>query len=362
MATLQAVNVEQRRDSKVLLKGVNLDIEKGEIFVIIGPTGAGKTTLLRILNLLDRPYSGDIYFNGFNAARSPGQILQIRRRMAMVFQKPAVFNSSVFENIAYPLRVRFNDRKTVASRVEYMLGITGLSGYGKRKAKTLSGGEVQRVALARAMISDPEVLLLDEPTANLDPSSVKIIEDLIIKFNKSNGVTIVMATHDMHQGQRLAHRAGMLMQAELIQVGKPSEIFHSPNNIRVAGFVGIRNIMNGKIVAVESGIATIDAGGSHIAGVSDLPLGSSVDIYIRPEDVILSLQETSSSARNTLNCTIKSVSFSGSLCHIGLDCGFPLEALVTRKSAEEMQLEEGKNIYASFKATAVKIMREPNGR
>ena len=362
MAILQAVNVEQRRDSKVLLKGVNLDIEKGEIFVIIGPTGAGKTTLLRILNLLDRPYSGDIYFNGFNATRSPGQILQIRRRMAMVFQKPAVFNSSVFENIAYPLRVRFNDRKTVASRVEYMLGITGLSGYGKRKAKTLSGGEAQRVALARAMISDPEVLLLDEPTANLDPSSVKIIEDLIIKFNKGNGVTTVMATHDMSQGQRLAHRVGVLMQAELIQVGNPSQIFHSPDSIRVAGFVGIRNIMNGKIIAAESGIATIDAGGSHIAGVSDLPLGSSVDIYIRPEDVTLSAQEASSSARNTLNCTIKSLSFSGSLCHIGLDCGFPLEALVTRKSAEEMQLGEGKNIYASFKATAVKIMWEPNGR
>lgn len=356
MEIIRAVNIEQRRDSRVLLKNINLEIEKGEIFVIIGPTGAGKTTLLRIFDLLDKPYSGDIFFDDFNAAAEPNRIFQMRRRMAMVFQKPAVFNTSVYENIAYPLKVRFKDGKMISSRVNHMLEITGLQGYGKRKAKTLSGGEAQRVAIARAMISDPEVLLLDEPTANLDPLSVNIIEDLILDFNRKSGVTIVMATHDLHQGQRLAQRVGVLMHTELIQVGRPLEIFYSPGSIEIASFVGIGNIMSGSIVAAESGIVTVNAAGSLITGVSALPAGTGVDIYIRPEDITLSRQALLSSARNVLSCRIKTLSFAESLCHVHLECGFTLIALLTRKSAEEMHLKEGENIYASFKATAVKII------
>ena len=356
MAFLRVVKLEQRAGQNTLLKDISFQIEKGEVFVFIGPTGAGKTTLLRLINLLDSPYSGDIFLGDLNITGNGAAQLQIRRRMAMVFQKPVVFNSTVFENIAYPLKVRGMGGRSIAPVVSSLLDKVGLAGYAKRKARTLSGGEAQRVALARAMASQPEVLLLDEPTANLDPASVKMIEDLVLKFNRESGVTVVMATHDMQQGQRLADRVGVLMAGELVYVGKPSEVFLSPDNIRVADFVGIRNILHGKVDRSEAGIVIIKIINRGIEAVSDLPAGSDVDIYVRPEDIVLSSQPASGSARNSLDCVIKSIRIAGSLNYIELDCGFLLEALVTSRSAEEMKLEKGKTIYASFKATAVKVL------
>ena len=168
MAFLKLVNLEQRVGDKFLLRNINLEIEKGELFVIIGPTGSGKTTLLRLIDLLDNPHSGDIHIGGLNATALKGERIDLRRKMAIVFQKPVVFNGTVFENIAYPLKMRGFKSRDIAPRVKSLLDTIGLSGYGRRKARTLSGGEAQRVALARAVIADPELLLLDEPTANLD--------------------------------------------------------------------------------------------------------------------------------------------------------------------------------------------------
>ncbi len=356
MAFLQTVNLEQRAGSKPLLKSINLKIDKGEVFVIIGPTGAGKTTLLRLLDLLDRPYAGDIYLDGIKATDAGVNVMEVRRRLSMVFQKPVVFNNSVFENVAYPLRVRGLDNRSITSRVEGMLEVSGLSGYAKRKAKTLSGGEAQRVALARAMIAEPQVLFMDEPTANLDPASVKAIESLIVEFNRSNNLTVVITTHDIQQGWRLAHRAGVLMQGELVQAGQPGEIFNAPRDIRVAGFVGIKNIMRGVIAWSRTGMAGVEINDRIIEAVSELPAGADVDIYIRPEEIVLSLQGLQGSARNTLAGRVKSVRVEGPLCTAMLDCGFTLEALVTARSAEEMALSEGQEIYASIKATAVKVL------
>ena len=359
MPLLRIVNLEQRAGFARLLRDINLEVEKGEVFVVIGPTGSGKTTLLRILDLLDKPYAGDVYFDGVNLTGTSNSLTNVRRRMSMVFQKPIVFTGDVMANVIYPLRVRSVGDSVARKRAVEMLATVGLEGYGKRKAKKLSGGEAQRVALARAMITDPQLLLLDEPTANLDPASVRLIEELVLKFNKEKGVTVVMTTHDMSQGQRLAHRAGVLMQGELIQTGKPLEIFHAPEDIRVAGFVGIKNIMLGRVVSSESGIADVEISGRIINGISDLPAGSEVDVYIRPDDIVLSPVETASSARNTLPAKITNLTYSGSLCTVNLDCGFPLEALVTRKSAEEMGLSAGQNIYVSFKATAVRVLIRP---
>ncbi len=356
MAFLRTVRLEQRAGGKVLLSDINLEINRGEVFVVIGPTGAGKTTLMRLLDLLDKPYSGDIYLDGAKVTNGGASLMHVRRRMAIVFQKPLVFNDSVFNNVAYPLKIRGAASKTVGQQVEKMLQATGLSGYARRKARTLSGGEAQRVALARALVTEPEVLLLDEPTANLDPTSVNLIESLVVEFNRLRGLTIVMATHDMQQGQRLAQRAGVLMDGQLVQVGRPVDIFYSPDNIRVAGLIGIHNIMRGKIASSEAGLASVDIGGRVIEVVTDLSAGSAVDVYIRPEDIILTQTAGTGSARNTLSCIIKSLKLTGSLCTVELDCGFHIEALVTVKSAEEMGLKQGQSIYASFKATAVRVL------
>jgi tungstate transport system ATP-binding protein len=356
MAFLQTVDLEQRAGAAVLLNRVNLSVEKGEIFIVIGPTGAGKTTLLRLINLLERPSAGDIYFDGEKITGSSGSVIQVRRRMAMVFQKPAVFNSTVYENVAYPLKVRGSHGKTARSTVYDLLEVIGLGGYAKRKAKTLSGGEAQRVALARAVVSNPDLLLLDEPTANLDPGTVKMIERLVMEFNRERGLTVIMSTHDMQQAQRVAGRVGVLMNGRLVQIGRPGDIFFSPDNASIAGFVGIRNLLKGNIARSESGIAVVDVDGRDIEAVSDLPAGAAVEIYIRPEEVVLSKLASDSSARNNLRCTIRALSSNGPLCTVIVDCGFPLEVLVTDRSAVEMGLSQGQDVYASFKASAVRVL------
>jgi tungstate transport system ATP-binding protein len=356
MNLLRTVNLEQRAGSASLLKNINLEVERGEVFVIVGPTGAGKTTLLRLLDLLDTPYAGDIYFDGLKVTGAAVNMMEARRRMAMVFQKPVVFNASVYDNIAYPLKVRGFADGAIRPRVEELLKFCGLSGFGKRKAKTLSGGEAQRVALARAVISGPVILFMDEPTANLDPASVKAIEELVAGFNRRDNLTVILTTHDLQQGQRLAHRAGVMIQGELVQAGTPQDIFHSPSDIRIAGFVGIKNILRGTVSRQEGGMAAVEVGGRIIEVVSHLPAGAPVDIYVRPEEIVLSLQGLQGSARNALDGTIISVNLEGPLGTVVLDCGFRLEVLVTARSAVDMELEPGQRVYATIKATAVRLL------
>jgi len=356
MAILQTIDLEQRAGNAVLLNKVNLSVEKGEIFTVIGPTGAGKTTLIRLINLLERPTSGDIIFDGDKITDPSCDAVRVRRRMAMVFQKPAVFNNTVYENVAYPLKVRGAHGKSERASVYQLLETIGLSGYAGRKASTLSGGEAQRVALARAVVVKPDLLLLDEPTANLDPVNVKMIEELVMRFNRERGLTVIMSTHDMQQAQRMAGTIGVLMNGQLVQIGKPGDIFYSPDNARIAGFVGIRNLIGGYIERNEEGIAVVTVDGREVQAISDLPVQSAVEIYIRPEDIVLMMNTPAGSARNSLRCTIRNLLPSGPLCTVMLDCGFPLEALVTNRSVSEMGLRQGQEIYASFKASAVRVM------
>lgn len=356
MFLIEVEDLYQRYGSKEVLKGLTLSIEKGEVFALIGPTGAGKSTLLRLLDQLENPVSGKIHFAGKDVSNSPKLRLERRRRMAMVFQKPVVFNASVYDNIAYPLKIRGYKRKSIFKKVSKMLEMVALKGYQKRNARTLSGGETQRVALARAMVTEPEVLLLDEPTANLDPLSVNLIEEIILRFNYEQGTTIVMATHDMSQGQRLANRISVLMEGELIQVDRSSKIFNTPRDIKVAKFVGMENILKGVIISNEDGVVRIDVNEQIIEGISHRQAAEEVYVCIRPEEITLSLLRPSISARNSFPGEISLVAFSGPLVKIKLRCPFPLVALITKKSAEEMELEAGKRVYVSFKATAIHII------
>jgi len=222
--------------------------------------------------------------------------------------------------------------------------------------RKLSGGEIQRIALAQAMVSDPQLLLLDEPTANLDPVSVDLIEELILSFNKKQGITIVMATHDMSQGERLADRMGVIMEGKLIQVGNPNEIFYTPRNVKVAQFTNRSNILKGVVSQNENGITYVDVDGKIIEGVSNFQADERVYVCIKPEDITLSLSKSKTSARNLFSAKINLMSFSGPLVEVKLRCPFPLLALVTKRSAEEMQLKVGRKVYISFKATAVHII------
>ncbi|MBE0430975.1 MAG: ATP-binding cassette domain-containing protein [Dehalococcoidia bacterium] len=286
-----------------VLTDLDLSIAGGEVFALIGPTGAGKTTLLRIMDLLEIPGSGEIYFHGQCVPRSGKRRLEIRRRMSFVQQKPRVFDASVYDNIACGLNWRGEDRIMTAGKVDRILETVGLQGYRDRNARTLSGGEAQRVALARSLVLEPEVLLLDEPTANLDPVSAAKVEQLISQIAEQRNTTMIMATHDMSQGQQLADRIGVLLDGRLVQTGDAGDIFRSPRNAEVAHFVGVENVLDGVVSANNEGIASVNLGGGsgiEIQAVSGHPAGTEVYACIRPEDVTLAPTLHPSSARNSV--------------------------------------------------------------
>ena len=356
MALIETVDLCQRFGEREILKDINLRVDRGEVFALIGPTGSGKTTLLRLIGLLDKPTSGRVFFNGTDITESGSKRLEIRRKIAFVLQKPVVFNMSVYDNIACGLKWRQAGKDVIREKVSGILEMVSLSTDKNRNARTLSGGEVQRVAIARAIAIEPEVLLLDEPTANLDPISAAKIEELIANITRQYDTTIIMATHDMSQGQRLASTAGVLLNGEIRQTGDWTEVFHSPRNREVADFVGVENIIDGVIVSSEDRVVNIDVGGNLIEAISDFPAGEKVYACIRPEEITLSLSRTSTSARNTFGGEVKRVVSTGSLTRVEIDCGFSLVALVTRRSAEALGLEKGKTVYAAFKATGVHVL------
>ncbi|MBM4444412.1 MAG: ABC transporter ATP-binding protein [Chloroflexi bacterium] len=356
MSIMQVIDLHQRHGSRETLKGVSFSLEQGEVFGIIGPTGSGKTTLLRLLDQIEVPSSGRVYFEGRDVTGSPRLRSELRRKVGMVLQKPVVFDASVYDNVAFPLRLRRYSRKVVHGKVDTMLNAVGLDGYQRRNARTLSGGETQKVALARALITNPQALLLDEPTANLDPVSLKTIEEFILRFSRENGTTIVIATHEMAQGQRLADRIGVIMEGQLVQIGKPSEIFYAPSDIRVARFVGVENILEGRVTSNREGLVHLDVHGRAVEAIANRHPGDELHLFIRPEDVVLSLSEASTSARNSFSGQIAGLAMSGPLARVHLDCGFPLVALITRQSAEDLGLQVGKQAHVSFKATAVHVI------
>jgi len=358
MSLIEIADLSQKHGEQDTLKNINLRVDQSETFALIGPTGAGKTTLLRLIDLLDSPASGKIYLDGTDVTVSGRARLEARRRMAFVLQKPVVFNTSVYSNIACGLKWRGTGESSIHQKVNGILEMVNLSSYKNRNARTLSGGEVQRVAIARAIAIEPEILLLDEPTANLDPISTSRIEELITDIVHQYNTTIIMATHDMTQGQRLADRIGVLIDGEIHQTGGWGEIFTSPRNREVAEFVGIENIINGIILANDEGVVDIDIGGRVIEAVSDYPVGEEVCACLRPENITLALSPASTSARNSFMGEITRLVSAGSLTRVGIDCGFPLIALVTKRSADELNLETRKKIYATFKATAVHIIRK----
>ena len=360
MALIETVNISQQYGKQEIIKSINLKVAEGEVLALIGPTGAGKTTLLRLLDLLETPSSGRIYFDGTEVTASKRQRLQARRRMSFVLQKPVVFNMSVRDNIACALKWRGEKETAISQKVNSVLELVGMTEYASRNARYLSGGETQLVAIARALAVTPEVLLLDEPTANLDPVSTAKVEAVLAHIIGQQKTTVVMATHDMSQGQRLAGRIGVIIHGELLQTGNPGDIFSTPQNRQVAELVGVGNILSGVIANRDNELVAIDVDGGLIQAISEHGIGTEVHALIRPEDVTLAPHHDASSARNNFAGKITRVFPVGALVRVELDCGFPLLAVITRRSAQDLGLAPDKKVHASFKATAVHVIKRWN--
>ncbi len=228
----QLNDVEQVYAGRTVLDVERLAVMTGEILAVVGPSGAGKSTLLRLLNFLESPTVGTILFEGQPVPAGPP--LALVRRVTTVFQRPLLLSRPVRDNVAYGLLLR---GATADGRVNEALERVGLTGLAGEAAHKLSGGEMQRVALARALVLRPDVLLLDEPTANLDPYNVGLIESIVREQNATHLTTIVLVTHNVFQARRLAHRAGLLLGGNLIELAPTADFFERPRDPRTAAFV-----------------------------------------------------------------------------------------------------------------------------
>ena len=227
--------LEKIYNGRKVLQVDSLDIQRGEAFAVVGPSGAGKTTLLRLLNFLEPPTAGQIYFGETEFSASREAPVETRRRVTTVFQRPMLLNRSVWANVHYGLGLR--GKRNATQQTYAALEKVGLASLANQPARTLSGGEAQRVALARAIVLRPEVLLLDEPTANLDPYNISLIEATVQALNREQHTTLVFVTHNIFQARRLAQRVALLLDGQLIEVAETEDFFERPRDPRAAAFV-----------------------------------------------------------------------------------------------------------------------------
>ncbi len=357
MAFIEVKELSYIAKEKVILQDINLGIERGEFLVLIGPTGAGKTTLIKLLDLLEKPSAGTITYDSAVIGLSERERLIARRRMAFVQQKPLPFNMNVFDNVAAGLRWRGVRMAEIKPKVKAILERVGLGDKLLQNARTLSGGEMQRVAIARSIVSDPEVLFLDEPTANLDPVSSLKIEEVLGQIIRESRTTVVMSTHDMSQGQRLAQRIGVMIEGHLLQIGQPAAIFTNPESQKVAQFVGMDNIWPGTVEELSEGILHIRINERLVEVTGLFQPGEAVNVLIRPEELTLTKSPEISNSANTFKGKVVSLGYQGPLVRVQLDCGFPVLSVITRRSLVELELIPGSEIYASFKSSAAKVIK-----
>ena len=272
-------NIVKNFDSQIVLKGVNLDIYENEFVTLLGPSGCGKTTLLRILGGFLEADEGKVIFDGEEISQKP----PYERELNTVFQKYALFpHLSVYENIAFGLKIKKMSKDVIDQKVMKMLKLIGLEGYENKNTTLLSGGQQQRVAIARALVNEPKVLLLDEPLAALDLKLRKEMQYELKRIQQEVGITFIFVTHDQEEALTMSDKIVVMKNGEIQQVGTPEEIYNEPANRYVANFIGESNILNGTMIEdykVRFDDITFDC---VDFGFRE---NEQVDVVIRPEDI-----------------------------------------------------------------------------
>ncbi|MFB0543876.1 MAG: tungstate ABC transporter ATP-binding protein WtpC [Candidatus Bathyarchaeia archaeon] len=336
------------------LKRINLKVEKGEYFIILGPTGAGKTLLLETIAGFHIPREGRVLIDGVDVTYTPPE----KRGIGFVYQDYALFPHMVVEeNISFGLRTRRVPEEEIEEKISGVMDSLAISHLKGRYPTTLSGGEQQRVALARALAISPQILLLDEPLSALDPRTRSTLRKELRRIHESEGITTVHVTHDQVEALTLGDRVAVIMGGEIVQVGRPDEVFEKPEGVEVAEFLGVENILSGVVRSNRDGVALVETEDFQITAVSPIE-GGEVDLFIRPENIILSRNPLESSARNCIESEITEITSLGPTVLVHLDKG--LKVTITRRSLEEMELGLGKRVYAYFKATSVHVV--PRGK
>jgi tungstate transport system ATP-binding protein len=352
---LKAEDLQVKRGGVLVLEIPALDIFPGLVLALIGPNGAGKSTLLLTLAGLLKPAQGSLLFRGEKVGNGG---FDYRRHIAMVFQEPILFDTTVFENVATGLKIRGAGREEIGRTVPEYLDRFGVGHLAKRSARKLSGGEAQRTSLARAFDTKPEIVFLDEPFSSLDPPTREALTGDLERILRETRTTAVASTHDQTEALRLGDRVAVVNGGRIAQIGPVAEVMNRPANEFVASFVGVETVLPGCVLRSSDGVFTAAVEGGEIQAVGHLRPGDRVLCCIRPEHVTLSTNAPppGTSARNAFSGTIRKITPLGLFHRVRVDCGFELVAYVTRQSIDELLLEEGKIVTASFKATAVHVI------
>ncbi|MCI6039566.1 MAG: ABC transporter ATP-binding protein [Clostridiales bacterium] len=302
--------VSKEFDGTRVLSNIDLYVRKKEFVTLLGPSGCGKTTTLRIIGGFEYPTEGTVLFEGRDITDLP----PYKRRVNTVFQKYALFpHLNVQENIAFGLKIAKVPRDEIKKRVDRMLDLVNLSGYGKRSVDQLSGGQQQRIAIARALVNEPEVLLLDEPLGALDLKLRKEMQLELKSMQQRLGITFIYVTHDQEEALTMSDTVVVMRDGHILQIGDPKRIYDEPVNAFVADFIGESNILRGTMVRDEL---------VHFSG-NDFPCVDSgfgenepVDVVVRPEDIMLVGEDI-----GQISGVVKSVLFKGVHYEMMIDTG-----------------------------------------
>jgi molybdate transport system ATP-binding protein len=349
---------------------LDVALPAGSILVLFGPSGAGKTTVLRQIAGLERPDAGTIRFGDEVWCEVAGRQWRPpqERRVGVVFQEPTLFpHLSVRDNIRYGIRpgsdggltgVRMGVRppSDPVEKIATMLGIADLK---NRRPRSLSGGEAQRVALARALAPGPQLVLLDEPFAALDaPTRARLRRD-IRTLLQTTGTPAVLVTHDRTEALAMGDSVAVMIGGRVRQTGPISDVFSRPADVDVAASLGIEAVLPARVTESVGGLLTVVVANValHVAERDPIAPGSDVYVCIRAEDVTLEMRSPGqASTRNHLVARVVAITAEGPIDRVALDCGFPLDALITRRSREELNLAPGAQVAAAIKATSVHLV------
>ncbi|PAB57421.1 spermidine/putrescine ABC transporter ATP-binding protein [Anaeromicrobium sediminis] len=300
---IELKNVSKTYGDKEVLQNINLQIKPKEFITLLGPSGCGKTTTLRIIGGFEQATHGDVYFEGKRINNIP----PYQRQINTVFQKYALFpHLSVYDNIAFGLKIKKLDKATIDEKVKEMLRLVNLKGFENRKIDSLSGGQQQRIAIARALVNEPNVLLLDEPLGALDLKLRKGMQIELKKIQQRVGITFIYVTHDQEEALTMSDRVIVMSEGEIQQIGTPEDIYNEPVNTFVADFIGEGNILDGimledfKVELEDKVLPCVDKG---------FDTNEPIYVLVRPEDIEIVKPEDGALSGEVVSIIFKGVHY-----------------------------------------------------
>lgn len=332
------------------LEDIDLFVKPGEYFCILGPTGSGKTILLETIAGIYRPDNGSIVISGTEVSC----LAPKDRNISVVYQDFMLFpNMDVKKNIAFGLHYKRVGRSQIAELVEDTADMLGIKHLLDRLPLTLSGGEKQRTAIARAIITEPKLLLLDEPLSALDTVTKKKLRQELSRIHQLKKTTTIHVTHSFEEAFVLSDRIAVMHDGKILQVGTPDEVFSKPNSRFVADFVGVENLFHGKAI-IQGDLTEISVGGLNV--ISSTLKSGDVSVSVRTEDIFISKEPIESIASNSFSGTLIEMSRMRSTVKLVIDAGILFRAVLTKRTCDEMDLSIGEKVYLTFKASAVHII------